>query len=85
MHKRSVEQKFSVMGTLLIEIPGAFLIIAPWRQARACAGNYFFVSFLFFSFLVFFPFDHRSVAPSARVCLVFFFLEVSCTDLVYDI
>jgi hypothetical protein len=26
------------MGTLLIEIPGAFLIIAPWREARACAG-----------------------------------------------
>jgi hypothetical protein len=31
-------QKFSVMGTLLVEIPGAFLIIAPWREARVCAA-----------------------------------------------
>ena len=31
-------QKFSVLGTLLIEIPGAFLIIAPWREARVCAA-----------------------------------------------
>jgi len=31
-------QKLSVMGTLLIEIPGAFLIIAPWREARVWAA-----------------------------------------------
>lgn len=31
-------QKLSVMGTLLIEIPGSFLIIAPWREARVWAA-----------------------------------------------
>ena len=31
-------QKLSVMGTLLFEIPGSFLIIAPWREARVCAA-----------------------------------------------
>ena len=49
-----------VMATLLIEIPGAFLIILPWREARAWAaalnmvlmvvialtGNYTFFNFL---------------------------------------